>query len=446
MSQSKPNAETALRSVELESVVLGCAVAAAFPQGLDLVVSLAQQDFTESRHQVILRAIKRLYERGVVPDYSTVAMECNLLAPGVVDVAYLAGLDTYLRDANQVGVFVERLRDLRVRRDLQSTCASVASGCMVPERLTEDLLGEVHAGLFSIERRQDMGDLSSLAESNEQVLREIREGKPRGLFWTGIQGMDGVMDGLARGELHIIAGQPGGGKSVACHNLALKARDEGVAVFSLEMSRKELSNRFLCTESGVNYNAIKHRRLNAFEQERVDQAARSQATAKIAVDGTPRIKVRDLISRVRRVKRERHPVRLVVVDYLQIMGFEQTGRERANRYEVVGENAAMLKDMAKTEDVTVIAAAQINRSSRRDAREPRLDDLQDSGQIEQHADGVYFLHSKAKTREERAKPHEVLFIGEKCRNGAPGTRRLMFTPAMMAFRDIAAGPVQETFT
>jgi replicative DNA helicase len=292
-------------------------------------------------------------------------------------------------------------------------------------------------------------------------IEEIKANQGKKGCTTGIVDIDDLLGGFEPGQVIVVAGRPGMGKTaVACSSVIGLARGgSGVLFLSLEMRSKELGMRMaadLCFEGnrGVDFAKIVNGTVSSDDMMRICRARDEISSWPIAIVDHGSVTLSRLQLGVRRAKRrfaaKGHELKVVVIDYLQLLNVDTPGRK--SQYEVVSEISRTLKAMAKDLNVCIIALAQLSREvEKRDDKRPQLSDLRDSGQIEQDADAVMFLYREEyyltkkkppKTEEARINFEKSLadsrsrieFLVPKCRNGPGGDRQGYYFAHFQAVR------------
>lgn len=263
---------------------------------------------------------------------------------------------------------------------------------------------EVIAGMNAeIERLQEMlvGDkgASSLSEVSqislrqmEERMRQFREGVPPGIP-TGFADLDRMTNGWGRQWVVILAARPSVGKTSVAVHMAKKAATKGYAVvfFSLEMSKENISDKIILSETDVNAGDFSSGNLGIRDSEEIREAAMKVSALPIHIEDNPRMRVQNIVSRARLLKKQ-GKCDMVIIDYLQLITPDT--RQGRNRENEVSEISRLLKLGAKELDVPFIVLCQMNRDIEAEKREPRLSDLRESGAIEQDADAVIFIQRK----------------------------------------------------
>jgi replicative DNA helicase len=247
---------------------------------------------------------------------------------------------------------------------------------------------------------------------------------------SGFQDLDEMTSGFQKSELVIVAARPSMGKTAFCLNVATQAAVDGfgVAVFSLEMSKEALVQRMLCAEARVDSQAVRRGTLRDPDFTRLARAAGILQSCPVWIDDSPALTLLEMRSKARRLKVE-NDVRLIVVDYLQLM---RSPEYSENRVQEISDISRSLKGLARELEIPVIALSQLSRASeqRGGERRPILSDLRDSGAIEQDADVVIFIHRPEMYQKEDSEGNSLQGLAEvivgKHRNGPTGTVNLYF--------------------
>jgi replicative DNA helicase len=264
----------------------------------------------------------------------------------------------------------------------------------------------------------------------ERIETLQRSGKAITGVPSGFADLDEMTSGFQRSELVIVAARPSMGKTAFCLNIATQAAVDGfaVAVFSLEMSKEALVQRMLCAEARVDSQAVRRGTLRDPDFTRLARAAGILQSCPVWIDDSPALTLLEMRSKARRLKVE-NDIRLVVVDYLQLM---RSPEYAENRVQEISDISRSLKGLARELDIPVIALSQLSRASeqRGGERRPILSDLRDSGAIEQDADVVIFIHRPEMYQKEDSEGNSLEGVAEvivgKHRNGPTGTVDLYF--------------------
>ncbi|MFW6031675.1 MAG: replicative DNA helicase, partial [Myxococcota bacterium] len=330
----------------------------------------------------------------------------------------------------------------RVRALITVCHEASAEGYRDPEDAAE-YLDRMEAAIFGAtsDRHAD-GGLTPLGEVVYQRFSDLQRAASEGSksmgVPTGLDLLDSKTIGLHPGQLIIVAGRPGMGKTAFGLTLARAARHHGpVALFSVEMAKGELADRLMASESRVNLQRVRGMTLAHDEWERLADAAADLYRWPVHIDDVPGLTLMQLRGRCRRLK-AREGLSLVIIDYLQLM---RSGAKAESREQEIATISRGLKALAKELEVPVVALAQLNRSvesrSVKDRR-PQLSDLRESGQIEQDADVVLFLYRDELYNKGDPTNRGIaeVIIGKQ-RSGPTGTVRARFFSEFVRFEDLA---------
>ena len=258
---------------------------------------------------------------------------------------------------------------------------------------------------------------------------------------TGYPSLDRMLMGLREGQLVIIGARPAVGKTSFALNLALNAASEGytVAFFSLEMSGKEIAQRFICAHAQVSMSNFRTGKISPQEWANIGQAAEDLSRLDILIDDTPGITVTEIRAKARRMLHNKEKA-IIILDYLQLVS-PPAGRRAESRTVEVSEMSRALKIMAKELAVPVISLSQLSRAvESRTGKRPQLSDLRESGSIEQDADIVMFLDRSSNEqeagREDRPPEGITRIIVAKNRSGPIGDVDLVFLAASTKFYEL----------
>ena len=258
---------------------------------------------------------------------------------------------------------------------------------------------------------------------------------------TGYPSLDRMLMGLREGQLVIIGARPAVGKTSFALNLALNAASEGytVAFFSLEMSGKEIAQRFICAHAQVNMSNFRTGKISPQEWANIGQAAEDLSSLDILIDDTPGITVTEIRAKARRMLHNKEKA-IIILDYLQLVS-PPAGRRAESRTVEVSEMSRALKIMAKELAVPVISLSQLSRAvESRTGKRPQLSDLRESGSIEQDADIVMFLDRSSDeqeaARDDRPAEGITRIIVAKNRSGPIGDVDLVFLAASTKFYEL----------
>ncbi|MFL5968634.1 MAG: replicative DNA helicase, partial [Gaiellaceae bacterium] len=280
---------------------------------------------------------------------------------------------------------------------------------------------------------------SLLKESFERITQLYEAGVDITGVPSGYRDLDRLTSGFQPGNLVIIAARPSMGKSALglCMAANLAVRSETpCALFTLEMSKQEVTQRLMCSEAKVDSQRLRTGKLAPEDWSRLTAACDKLAKAPLYVDDTGSISMMEIRSKARRLKTKEPNLGLVIVDYLQLM---TSGGTVENRVQEVSQISRALKVLARDLDVPILAMSQLSRAvEQRHDKRPILSDLRESGSIEQDADLVMFVYRDEYYNEETDQQGLAEIILSKHRNGPTGVERLSFLKRYAKFADLAA--------
>jgi replicative DNA helicase len=431
------------QNLDAEVSVLGAAMLApnVIP-GLSEIVR--PQYFYRQSHQRIFQAIESLFSRGEPVDPITVAEELsNQAALELVGGrAYIHSLVSAVPAATNARHYAEIVRENYYLRSLIRVGSEIAEMGYRREREPLDLIDRAEQMVFDISDNrttEDFEPLSDLiAESYAELEKIHTEGRQSIGAVTGFRDLDDKIAGLQPANLIILAARPSMGKTSLALNIARNVgveQNKGVAVFSLEMSKMEVSLRMMCSEARVNSKRYRHGDPQPNDWAKLSAACTPLSVAPIFIDDSPSVTLMEIRAKSRRLKSKEHSLGLIVIDYLQLMMGDASAE---NRQQEISRITRGLKILARELDVPVLALSQLSRQvEQRAGNRPVLSDLRESGSIEQDADVVLFIYrDEFYNRDSPDKGIAEIIIGKQ-RNGPIGECKLAFFPDYTRFGDLA---------
>lgn len=417
------------QALDVERSVLASMLidARALATGIDM---LCADDFYTGGHGALFRAMAGLQEKGKPVDLLTVceSLRCSGELDGAGGAAGIAELCEHIATSPNIGHHARILREKSLLRRLIKETWEVNTACFEPDAVAVELVADAERRVFGLAGQESQTEFETpkqLLPRAFDLLEQRRKRGGAGLL-TGFPHLDAKIAGLGAGDLVIIAGRPGMGKTAFALSVALNVsrRGPGVAIFELEMSREQLIDRALCIEAEVDTIAMRTGKMEQYDVNKLGEAAGPLTDLPLYIDDRPGLTIGQLIGRARRLKR-RHDIGLLVLDYMQLMTFQ--GR-RENRQVEVSDISRGLKLMAKELGIPVIALSQLSRAVEQRAGEhrPQLSDLRESGSIEQDADLVLFLYREEVYGETDSNKGRAEVIIGKQRNGPTGIVPIAF--------------------
>lgn len=398
---------------------------------------LKPEDFYKENHRIIFRQIAEMADKLEAVDLVTLAE--NLKNAGYLEkiggTAELARLANFVPTAANVEYYARIVAEKSVLRRLIAASTEIAASAYDSQYEVDEILDKAEETIFQISQGRTTQGYVHLKDVLVETMEKLEylashKGNVVGLS-SGFSDLDSITSGFQPSDLIILAARPSVGKTSLglniARNIAIR-EDCSVAVFSLEMSREQVAQRLLCSESAINSQKLRNGFLSDDEWRRLSIGLGRLGEAKIFIDDTPGISVMELRAKARRIKAE-HGLGLVVVDYLQLM----RTRKQENRQQEISEISRSLKGLARELDVPIIAMSQLSRAvEQRQDRRPVLSDLRESGAIEQDADVVMFLY----TEPELEQNNLIELIVAKQRNGPTGNLKLFFSREICRFGDL----------
>jgi replicative DNA helicase len=424
------------QALDLEEAVLGAMM-------IDEVIDILQADaFYKDAHKHIFEAIFQLFTDSQPIDLLTVSAQ--LKKNGKLE---LAGGDFYLIQLTQKissSAHIEFHSRIILQKYIQRSLIKISSE-IIEDSYDEstdvfDLLDKAESKLYEVTQgniKRSSETAQSLVIQAKKRIEEIANKEGLSGIPTGFEKLDKVTSGWQPSDLIIIAARPGMGKTAfvlsMARNMAIDFK-QPVALFSLEMSSVQLITRLISSETGLSSEKLRTGKLEKHEWEQLSTKVKDLEKAPLYIDDTPSLSIFDLRAKARRLSSQ-HGIKLIIVDYLQLMTAGGGGKGGGNREQEISTISRNLKALAKELNVPVIALSQLSRAveTRGSSKRPLLSDLRESGAIEQDADIVSFIYRPEYYKidewdDDERTPTEgqAEFIIAKHRNGSLENIRLKF--------------------
>ncbi len=449
------------QALDAEMAVLGSMLleADAVERALDI---LKPEHFYKDAHKKIFSAMKDLADKGRAIDLVTLTEELktqNLLLQ-VGGELYLTDLINKVSTAAHVEHYANIVYKKFLVRDLIKTATHLVQECYKEEDEPEKLIDVAQEQIFKLSQKQDLkGFVSSkdlAAEVMEMIEKAHLDKNPVKGVPTGFREFDYKTGGFRKSDLIILGARPSQGKTALALNIAHHAcvnKGFPVAIFSLEMGRHSIYERMLCSAAMAEVHQVRNGYFQRSKWKDLTRELACLAEAPLFIDDTPGITITELRMRSRRLANELakqgKQLGLIIIDYLQLI--RSSGRSESRQQEV-SEISRMLKELARTLNVPVLALSQLSRKNEDKTRldnKPQLSDLRESGSIEQDADVVALIHREGyyKRDDESLKRKATLIIAKQ-RNGPVGDIDLTFLSEYTLFtnptsENIDLGPAEE---
>jgi replicative DNA helicase len=430
------------QDIEAEQSVLG-AMLMSKDAIADVVEVLRGHDFYRPAHEIIYDGILELYGRGDPADAVTVASELQKTSEigRVGGAPYLHTLVSGVPTAANAGYYARIVREQALLRRLVEAGTRIVQMGYGGDGEADDIVDRAQAEVYSVTERRASEDYLPLSEIMEGALDEIeaigaRGGQMVGVP-TGFTDLDALTNGFHSGQMIIIAARPAIGKSTLGLDIARAAAIKNqlaTVIFSLEMGRNEITTRLLSAEARVPLHHMRTGQMTDDDWNRIARRTGEVSSAPLFIDDSPNMTMMEIRAKCRRLK-QRNDLKMVIVDYLQLM---TSGKKVESRQQEVSEFSRALKLLAKEIGVPVVAIAQLNRGpEQRTDKKPMLSDLRESGSLEQDSDMVILLHREDFYEKESPRAGEADFIVAKHRNGPTQTITVAFQGHYSRFVDMA---------
>ena len=435
------------QNLDAEESVLGAMMlsAGAIAAVGDVLAADGREYYRES-HARIYRAALALYAKGEPVDAITLVDELDERGElddvgGKVRIHELAALVPASANA---GHYAQIVKEAATLRGLIRVGGEISRlGWERPGEAPE-LVDRAEQILFELSQEKATSEFSHietlLKESFERITQLYESGADVTGVPSGFRDLDRITSGFQEGNLIVMAARPSMGKSAlglgVAANLAVR-KNVPVALFTLEMSKSEVTQRLMCSEAKVESQRLRTGKLSADDWPRLTAACDKLAKAPVYVDDTGSITMMEIRSKARRLKAKHPDLGLIVVDYLQLM---TSGTSAENRVQEVSQISRSLKVLARDLDVPIVALSQLSRAvEQRHDKRPILSDLRESGSIEQDADIVMFIYRDEYYNGEESEQQGLAeVIVAKHRNGPTDTVKLSFLKRYAKFSDLAA--------
>jgi len=410
---------------------------------MSAVEVLKPEDFYREDDKIIYEAILNLYNKAEPVDIITLKTELQSMKQleAVGGLEYIATLPDKVPTTANVEKYIKIVEEKSALRALLKTANELITLGYDQTQDVEDILDSAEKKIFDvIQNRNQKGyyAIKDVLVDSFIQLEQLYNQKQRVTgIPTGFIDLDNVTSGLHKSDLIILAARPAMGKTAFALNLATNAAVRAnvpVAVFSLEMSKEQLTNRILCSEAMVDSQRVRTGKIEDDDWQKLAQASGELSQAQIFIDDTPGISVMEIRAKCRKMKIEKD-IGLVVIDYIQLV--QGNNRKGGSREQEISEISRSLKILAKEINVPVIALSQLSRSvEQRTDHRPMLSDLRESGAIEQDADIVVFLYREDYYNPETEKKNVAEVILAKHRAGSIGTVELLWLGSFTKFVDL----------
>jgi replicative DNA helicase len=411
----------------------------------DVIETVRGTDFYRPAHETIFDAMIELYGRGEPVDPVTTSAELSRRGElvRVGGAPYLHTLSASVPIAANASYYSEIVREKAILRRLVSAGTRIVQMGYAGEGEVDDVVDAAQQEVYGVTDKRTSEDYAPLSAIMEATLDEIEAISNRGGEMTGVPtgfvDLDDLTNGLHGGQMVIVAARPAVGKSTLALDLCRSAsihHNQTSVIFSLEMTRNEITMRLLSAEAKIPLNHMRNGHMSDDDWQKLARKMGEVSAAPLFIDDSPNMTMMEIRAKARRLK-QRHDLKLIVIDYLQLM---TSGKKVESRQLEVSEFSRQIKLLAKELNVPVVALSQLNRGpEQRSDKRPMLSDLRESGSIEQDADMVILLHREDVYEKESTRPGEADLIVAKHRNGPTRDVVVAFQGHYSRFVDMAQG-------
>ncbi len=433
-------------SGDAERIILGAVLLdnSVLPQAIEF---LKPEHFYSPNHRQIYKAMVFLFERKEKIDPVLIGEE--LKKEGSIEsiggIASITNLTYGIPHFSDITDYCKVVRSKSQIRDLIRACNQITSTALAEDELPEETLNFAQTLVNEICTQEEKRGFVSIGKLSEQAVHRTLEFAKTGANFTGLRtgfrDWDQKTGGLQKTDLIIIAARPGQGKSSLVVNVAEKIsfleKEAVTAIFSLEMSKEQYTDRMLCSSAQVDLQRYRTGNLTKEEWGQLAFTADIFSDYRIRIDDTSSISPLEMRSKLMRLEAETKRLDLVIVDYLQRMS---SSRKTESRQQEVSSIARELKSIAKDFDVPVIAISSLSRACEaRNPPRPRMSDLRESGDIESEADLVAFIYRPEYYQQTEENMGFAEFIIDKHRHGPTGTVKFAFMKEFTKFANYYEG-------
>ena len=401
---------------------------------------LKPEDFYRDDNKIIYQAIMNNYSKGVPIDIITVKDELTSIEKlaAVGGLEYIASLPDKVPTTANVEKYVKIVEEKSILRALIKTANDLIELGYKQTEEVDNIMDSAEKKIFNLMQKKSQQGYSSIKDILVDSFAELQELYNRKQHVTGVAtgfvDLDNRTAGFHKSELILIAARPAMGKTAFALNIATNAAvnaNTPAVVFSLEMSKAQCANRILCAQAMVDSSRVTKGDISDEDWTKLAVASGELSESSgIFIDDTPGITIAEITAKCRKLKLEKN-IGLVVIDYLQLI---QGSGKASGREQEIAEISRSLKILAKEIDVPVIALSQLSRApEQRPDHRPMLQDLRESGSIEQDADVVMFIYRDDYYNPQSEQTNVAEIIIAKNRSGPVGTTELLWMPSYTKF-------------
>ena len=443
MAEEEVRGRVMPHSIEAEQSVIGAMLmdAEAIEAASEI---LTEEDFYARQYGVLFTAIVEMHRKGMAVDPVTLQTRLREknLPPEVYSSGLIMDLIAQVPTSANIKSYAELVSEKSLLRKMIRANEEIAGSCYTQKEDIEEIMNRAEKKIFEISQKRQSNSFVPIRQIVLNAMDRIEyasniKGNVTGIS-TGFTDLDSRTAGFQPSDFILIAARPSMGQRALALSTAQHAvlkENRCVAIFSLEMSKEQLTNRLFAMESHVDSQKIRTGELSEQEWADLIESAGIIGESRLIIDDTPAISVQEMRSKCRKYKME-FGLEMIIIDYLQLMS--GIGRSSDSRQQEISDISRSLKALARELNVPVVSLSQLSRAveSRSDHR-PMLSDLRESGAIEQDADVVMFIYRDDYYNQDSDKKGIAEVIIAKQRNGPIGTVELSWQPSLTKFANLA---------
>jgi replicative DNA helicase len=443
------------KNLEAETSILGSLLLDGRLFSIVEGTGLLAEDFLDERHQIIFKAVTGIHNEGKTPDVITVFDRISSVAnegkTGGIDFLYDLASNAPIVSESLILDYCDIIIEKSLYREFIRICSESVTEAYRQGSSFDEIVDKSTTSLIDLGNRRQVASILPIKQIvDEEVVKlrdRIAKGNPISGISCGYPALDDLCSGFKPGDMIVLAGRPGTGKTSFALNMAaeIARKDFNVLFFSLEMPSSQLVSRIISTECSI---PAKHLMSGKFEPDEIKRLwANIDGVSRLSIfiDDTSKLTVSDLRSRAKKLNSElnrsisptpgkKNKLDCIFIDYLQLMHSNVYREDRVRQVEDISRN---VKLFAKDMGIPIIALAQLNRKVEdRSSKVPMLSDLKDSGAIEQDADMVMFIHREDMYKPDSDKKNTAEIYLQKNRHGQQGLVKLRFIPQYTKFSSI----------
>ena len=434
-------------SIDAEQAVLGSMLSDKDSVNKAFEKKLASEHFYKKSHALIFAAMEKLDKKNDPIDTVSVVdiLTKNNDLETVGGAYYISGLVEFVPTTAHVARYIKIVMEKSILRNLIYLANDISKEAFDDSQDVDDILESVQRSIFSITQDRLQKGFEKIDPVLHKTFEDIdRIASHKGTVIgvpSGFSDLDSKTTGFQKGDLVIIAGRPGMGKTSFALNMMRNAAIEGkktIGFFSLEMANNQLAMRLLCAEARVDSNLVRSGTLPKSQYRNLSLAVGPLSKANIHLDDTPALSILELRAKARRLKND-VDADMIIVDYLQLM---QGPKGVESRQQEIATISRSMKALAKELDIPIVALSQLSRAveQRTGSKRPQLSDLRESGAIEQDADVVLFLFRPWVYSRDDEDEGKAEIIIAKQRNGPTGIVEATYINRYTRFENLALNP------